>query len=72
MYHISLEEALVRGEESTPEEAMFAYDIALATYHELGRDAEPLVYGTCFHAGIIEGIRRERARRKEQQESKEE
>ena len=70
MFKITAEEAVRLSGHCGYLEACLAYDIARAYL----RDHPPMaccVFGVCFYAGMVEGVRRERARRRRRQNGQE-
>ena len=67
----------------TPKEAVTLAQHVSLDYHQMGYeirneylkrelaiDGELFAYGACFHAGVVEGMRRERAKQKGRKEQK--
>lgn len=66
-YHITPEDAVALFEHARMHDIAAAWDIrdAYARTQSRSIDAQSFAYGACFYAGIIEGVRRERAKRQE-------
>lgn len=63
-YHITPGEAIELARYTPCSDAQFAREIAMEYIKQNGPHCAALADGICYHAGIVEGVRRERARRR--------
>ena len=63
-HNITVQEAIRFADHCTYKEIVLAYHIAKAYRRVNPPVMASAQYGVCFHAGMVEGIRRERARRR--------
>lgn len=66
-HNVTVEEALHLSEHIGYTEGGLAYEIAQAYHDAHSQNMKGFEYGACFHAGMVEGVRRERARRRRRQ-----
>ena len=66
-HNVTVEEALRLSTHCDYAEGGLAYKIAQAYRNAHSSNMSGFEYGACFHAGVVEGVRRERTRRRRRQ-----